>query len=148
MNTGLLLFIGLAAGALIPIQTSLNSLLGKSMGHPLLTTLTVFLIGGFACLVGMLIVKPSLPSIGSLNAVPLSAWMGGIISLFYVVVVVFLAPKLGVGLTTALILVGQLVTAVVLDHFGLLGNVMHPINFMRLLGVSLMFMGIYLVKSY
>ena len=59
-----------------------------------------------------------------------------------------LAPRLGVGLTTCLILVGQLITALAIDHFGAFGAPQQAINLWRLGGLALMVAGVVVVKTH
>ncbi len=140
--------LAIVAGMMIPLQTSLNALLGRYSGHPLMTTLLVFIIGGIACSAALLVVRPNLPTVASLQAAPAVSWSGGLFAMLYVVVAVSVIPKLGVGFTTTAILVGQMVMALTLDHYGLLGNATHPINAQRLGGIALMVMGMALIKRY
>ena len=144
----MLLGFGLLAGIIIPIQTALNAQLSRTAGHPLLTTLCVFGIGGMACVLALAISRPALPELAEWRSLPLWAWGGGIISMIYVVLVVFIAPRLGVGLTTTLVLAGQLLAAMLLDHFGALGNPIHPMNPMRAVGLGLMIAGVLLIKKF
>ncbi|MDE2579825.1 MAG: DMT family transporter [Hyphomicrobiales bacterium] len=148
MPSALLWTLGVLAGVLIPVQTALNAQLGRTAGHPLLTTLVVFIVGGVACALGLAVVRPFLPDLAAWRAAPPVAWGGGIIAMAYVVLLVFLAPRIGVGLTTALVLVGQLAAALALDHFGALGNPVHALNLARALGFVLMVAGVALIKIY
>jgi bacterial/archaeal transporter family-2 protein len=148
MTQSLLWVLGILAGILIPIQTALNAQLGRIAGHPIVTTLLVFLVGVLACIFALLVMQPATPQLAQFGQVPLWAWGGGMIAMVYVVLLVTLAPKLGVGLTTALVLVGQLLAALALDHFGVLGNPQHSLNIMRLLGLALMIAGVVLIKNY
>ena len=59
-----------------------------------------------------------------------------------------LNATLDATLMIGLIVGGQLVMAVILDHFGWLGYAQHPINPMRLLGVGLLVGGVLLVKRF
>jgi transporter family-2 protein len=148
MPQSLLWGLGVFAGVLIPLQTALNAQLGRTAGHPVLTTLVVFAVGILACLLGLLVFRPAIPASGVwLNVLPL-AWGGGVIAVFYVVLLVTLAPRIGVGLTTALVLVGQLAAALALDHFGALGNPVHALNAMRAIGLALMIGGVALIKTF
>ena len=52
---------------------------------------------------------------------------------------------MGVLLTAAV--AGQLAAALVLDHFGLLGLVRHPVNLSRALGLILVLVGAVLVRK-
>ncbi len=140
--------LGLLAGIIIPVQTAMNAHLDRTAGHPLLTTLIVFVIGGLVCSVILIFLRPTFPELAQWRNAPSWAWGGGLIALLYVILLVYLAPRLGVGLTTTLVLVGQLLAAMLLDHFGALGNPLHPINTMRMVGVGAMIFGVILIKVY
>jgi hypothetical protein len=71
-------------------------------------------------------------------AMPPSAWLGGITGSAYVVSVILVSPRLGLAATMALIIAGQTLGTMLLDHFGLLGFAVHPANSMRLLGAALL----------
>jgi transporter family-2 protein len=78
--------------------------------------------------------------------VPVSAWVGGIIATLYILAVVYLVPKLGVGSAAVLIIAGQLVTALVLDHLGAFGTAQDPITWIKAAGAGLVLAGAALVK--
>jgi transporter family-2 protein len=146
--TWVLWLCGLCVGVLIPIQTALNARLGRTTGHPLVSSIIVFVIGGLICVAALLITRPPWPAPAAWRELPIWAYGGGVISIVYVVLTVWLAPRLGVGLTTGLILVGQLFAAILLDHFGWFGNPQHTLNPMRALGLSLMVIGLVLIKRF
>ena len=146
MRNILHLLLALLAGVMIPIQTSLNAELDKFGKHPITTTLIVFSVGVIVCLAGLAISRPHLPSLSTANAVPIWAWLGGAIAVIYVVLLVLVLPRIGVGLTTALVLLGQMIAAMALDHYGVLGNPQHSFGWGRLLGVICMACGVVLIK--
>jgi bacterial/archaeal transporter family-2 protein len=104
LSQSLFWLLGIFAGILIPVQTALNAQLGRTVGHSITTTLIVFLIGVVTCLISLLAIRPAAPQLAAFSQVPIWAWGGGMIAMVYVVLLVTLAPKLGVGLTTALVL--------------------------------------------
>ena len=53
--------------------------------------------------------------------------------------------SLGAGGVTAATIAGQLATAVVVDHFGLLGVERQPVTALRLVGIALLAGGVFLV---
>ena len=55
--------------------------------------------------------------------------------------------RLGVTTTAAVLLVGQLALALVIDHFGLLDIQRIPINPLRLLGVVLAIVSVVLLRT-
>jgi transporter family-2 protein len=61
---------------------------------------------------------------------------------------ILLAPKLGAGALVALIVAGQLIFSVLLDHFGWFGFLQHPANVTRLAGCSLMIVGVFLISRF
>ena len=91
--------------------------------------------------------RPPLPSLNALAAAPKTIWIGGLIATVYILAIVILTPKLGVGLTTSLILVGQLITAIALDHFGVFGTPQHQITLWRVAGLAMMIAGVITIKA-
>ena len=59
-----------------------------------------------------------------------------------------MARELGAVTLTALVVVGQLVCSVVLDHFGLLGFELHAASAGRLLGCGLLVAGLALIWKF
>ena len=60
---------------------------------------------------------------------------------------IYLAPRLGATSMLAWLLAGQMLASLLLDHYGWLGFPEQPINWTRLLGVSLLIAGALLVRS-
>jgi transporter family-2 protein len=59
-----------------------------------------------------------------------------------------LAPRLGVATTIALVVAGQMLAAVALDHYGLLGVPVRPVNAWRGLGAALLVAGVVLLRRF
>ncbi len=74
-------------------------------------------------------------------------YAGGLLGAVYVVGVIALAPRLGALLTFALVIAGQLLASLLLDHLGLLYP-RHPVNLPRLLGALLLLAGVVLIRRY
>ena len=53
-----------------------------------------------------------------------------------------LAPKLGVANMLLFIIIGQLLSGMVIDHFGLLGMPVKPVDVSKLMGIGLMVLGL------
>ncbi len=77
-----------------------------------------------------------------------SAWTGRVLGAFYVASSVLLVPRLGVALTFSLIIAGQMLIILVIDHFGLLGIAIKEISLPRLLGVTLITIGVVLIRKF
>jgi transporter family-2 protein len=56
-------------------------------------------------------------------------------------------PRLGGTMMITLIIVGQLLTGIVIDHFGLLGVAVRPVDLSRILGVIVLLIGGYLISK-
>jgi bacterial/archaeal transporter family-2 protein len=142
-----LLYLGLAliTGALIPIQAATNAAFSKSIGTPVITGLMVFVVGLIGMLVFILVSRPAFPSTQQLAAAPLYGYLGGLIVATYVIMITILAPRIGVGTAIGLIVTGQILCAVLIDHFGWFNVPPHAINSTRIAGILLMIAGVYLV---
>jgi bacterial/archaeal transporter family-2 protein len=77
--------------------------------------------------------------------VPMWAWFGGLFGAFYVAISTVVAAELGATSLLALALAGQLLMALIVDHFGWLGLPENPITLGRLFGVSLLAVGVWLI---
>jgi transporter family-2 protein len=57
-------------------------------------------------------------------------------------------PRFGVALTFSLLIAGQMIATLPIDHFGFLGTPVREINLPRLLGVALVILGVILIRRY
>ena len=74
------------------------------------------------------------------------SWMGGFFGAVYIGIPILMFPRLGAALVIALIILGQMIAAMVFDHFGILGVPEHPITSVRLLGVLMLLAGVVLIR--
>ncbi|HAP94032.1 MAG TPA: hypothetical protein DCM26_05350 [Desulfotomaculum sp.] len=140
----LALLIAAAAGMLMAMQGSLNAALSKMIGL-LETTFVVHLVG--LVLVGILLFALGLGD-GQLSQFARSPWytyLGGVLGVLIVYGVVCSIPKVGVAPATTAIILGQVFTATVIDHFGLLGMERLPFTWYRVAGMLLMAGGAWLL---
>jgi transporter family-2 protein len=143
-----LILAAFAMGAMVPLQLVFNGQLGGVTRNAFTASLIVFLVGTAVLLVLVAVMRPQLPSFAELVAAPRTVWLGGLIATCYIVAIVIITPRLGVGLTTGLILVGQLCMALALDHFGAFGNPQHTLGLGRAAGLALMIAGVITIKSF
>jgi transporter family-2 protein len=137
------------AGALIPVQSSVNAQLGRAIGHPLGAAMMNFFVG-LIVLIGMAtVLRAPFPTPARLSDAPF--WMivgGGVMGSFFVFTALFLTPKLGAATLVAGIMAGQIVGSLVIDHFGLFGLPQHELNVGRIAGVLLLIAGVVLVRKF
>jgi bacterial/archaeal transporter family-2 protein len=142
------LLVALVGGALVTLQTGSNARLKEALGHPLYAVVISSLIGVALLCATIVVTRTPLPSSGRLIGAPWTAWWGGILGAAYAITVVVLAHQLGAATLTALVVTGQLVCSVVLDHFGLLGFELHAAGAVRLLGCALLVAGTALIWKF
>lgn len=143
------LLIALIAGIGIPIQAVLNNKLSDFVAHPIIAVLVSFIVGTLALLTYIFAAGIPLSNAATtLKNAPWAAWTGGLIGAFYVSSLIFLIPRLGVALSFSLIIAGQMLMTVVIDHYGLLGIPVHSINWQRAFGVVLITIGVILVRRF
>ena len=87
----------------------------------------------------------SAPSLDAIRQVSWWKWTGGLIGAVYVTTVIVSVPKIGTANLVSLSVAGQLLAAVVLDHYGLMGFALHPANGWRILGMIVIIAGVVLV---
>ncbi|WP_026792255.1 DMT family transporter [Pleomorphomonas oryzae] len=136
----------LSAGAMLPLQALFNARLGRSVG-------SMFYAAGFsAALSALLLVLAGFfamggsPRTGDLSAVPAWAWAGGVCGLVTLAGITFAAPRLGAGSTVALVVTGQVIFSLVLDHFGLFGLAPQAVTLQRALAAALLLSGAFLIR--
>jgi bacterial/archaeal transporter family-2 protein len=148
MNNITLSIFALIAGALVPLQLAFNAQLGGITKNAFTASLIVFLVGTIALSAILLVMRPQLPTMVQLSSAPKTVWLGGLIATFYILAVVVITPRLGVGPTVGLILVGQLLVGQLIDHFGAFGNPQHTLTLLRGVGLSMMIFGVFLIIKF
>mgnify|MGYP001597553349 FL=1 len=134
----------LLAGIGIPILAALNSALGMRIGSP--TTAAAIL---FTIAVGGAWIIASITGFSGLDEVvsaPKHLLLAGLLVLFYVLSITIIAPKFGVGNAVFFVLLGQILSATLIDHFGLFGAAITQLSLTRVLGLGLMIAGIGLTR--
>jgi transporter family-2 protein len=134
--------MAILAGVALPIQVRLNRQVKEVFGSPLQGTFVSFAIGTVAALLACLVARYTWPSSGKITGAPSWIWLGGVLGVYLIFTTIFVSPKMGAALTLALVVSGQLVTSTVLDHMGALGFPKHPLNLVRLSGVTLVCIGV------
>ncbi|HKJ04221.1 MAG TPA: DMT family transporter [Geopsychrobacteraceae bacterium] len=142
MSNILLLIVIIAGGVAAAIQPVINARLAIRTG--VLESATVsFAVGTLVLLVLSLTVsKGSFRGIVGAQPWEIS---GGLYGAFFVSLMILAVPRLGVTTVMAALIVAQLVTGLVFDHYGLMGVRMAPIDLKRIIGVVLLLLGTVLI---
>jgi bacterial/archaeal transporter family-2 protein len=139
-------FLVVAAGCSVAFQQLLNANLGKTLQSAWWSAFVSYFGGTMALAAVLVILREPLINFASATRVPLIAWTGGIFGAIFIATSVVMIPRLGVATVMTLIVVGQLLSSLVFDHFGLLGTPQHPITFVRLLGAACLIAGAAMVR--
>ena len=146
MNISPLLLAAIACGALIPIHAGMNAGLSQAAGHSFWATILSFGVS-FVCLaVVVALFQPTLPTWASLAAAPFWVWFGGAIGVVYVIATMMLAPRLGAARFIAAIVAGQMIMALLIDHYGLIGFPRHDVDLSRILGAVFVIGGVIVMQ--
>ncbi|MEP1445223.1 MAG: DMT family transporter [Paraglaciecola sp.] len=136
----------LLAGTLIALQASVNAQLGVLLKSPVIATSVAFLLSAVISFVVIVLTSQSLPPVKTIASIPAYFWMGGVVSALGVGLCYYLIPLMGVGSMMSYALTGQLITAMVIAHFGLFGSAEIPVTSTKLLGALAMMIGIALIN--
>lgn len=134
-----------AAGLGIPVFAALNSALGQQLGGPVAATAITFAVGFVIAMAALSFI--GFPPASAFTFERPWIWSGAIFMLFYATSVAFAAPRIGLGNAIFFVLLGQIVAAAIIDHFGLLGSIQSAITPKRALGLVVMAVGIYLARK-
>ncbi|WP_324827674.1 DMT family transporter [Qipengyuania zhejiangensis] len=134
-----------AAGIGIPVFAALNSALGKQLGGPVAATAVTFAVGLVIAMI--MLVITGLPQASAFHFETPWIWFGAIFMLFYATSVAYAAPRIGLGNAIFFVLLGQIVAAAAIDHFGWLGAIQSSLTPKRLIGIAVMTLGIYLARK-
>lgn len=135
--------IMLAAGLGIPVLAALNAALGQRLGSPAAAALILFLVA-LLCSGATLAVAGG--SFRGLALAPAHLFLGGVLVAFYVLSIIWIAPGFGIGNAIFFVLMGQIVSAGLIDHFALFGARHSPVGALRLTGMLMMAGGVFLTQ--
>lgn len=135
----------LAAGFGIPILAALNAALGVRLGSPVAAAAILFVVALSATLIVLVFTRPA----ALLNAgqAPKHLYLAGLLVAFYILSITFVAPRFGIGNAVFFVLLGQLVSAAAIDHFGLFGANVSPLSLTRTIGIALMAAGVFMTQQ-
>ncbi|WP_415403685.1 DMT family transporter [Tateyamaria sp. SN3-11] len=137
--------IMLLAGVGIPILAALNAALGTRLGSPAAAAVVLFLIALTAS--ALVFAATGAQGMARLAAAPKHLFLAGVLIAFYVLSITYIAPHFGVGNAVFFVLLGQLISAAAIDHFGLFGAQATALGAARIGGIALMAAGVWLTQQ-
>ena len=148
-NIYLYILLAVVAGAMMPTQAATNNKMAVVLGNsPILAAFISFFIGTAALFIYVIASGTPLGDIAAAKSAPPIAWIGGVLGAFFVTATVILVPRLGVAMTFSLIIAGQMIVTLIIDHYGLLGVPVKEISIARIGGILLITAGVVLIRKF
>jgi len=135
--------MAICAGLGITLQTTLNAQLAKGVGGDSVAAALFSFTAGALCLGLYSLMRGGI--VASLVAIPAQPWwslLGGLLGAGALLSYVVLAPKVGLSALLGLAIAGQIISSLVIDHFGLLGAAQRPVSLIKLGGLIVMLAGL------
>ena len=133
------------AGGATALQAPTNARLMTAVGSPVNAAFVSFAVG--TAVRGVLaLALQTRPDLTAARGLPWYAWMGGVYGVVFVIAATWAVPRMGVATTVTLMVAGQLMLSLALDHFGALGVPKQPINLTRIAGIALVIGGVLLAR--
>jgi bacterial/archaeal transporter family-2 protein len=142
-----LYLLALGAGVSVVTQQALNGSLRTALGSPAWAGLVSYAGGLITMIVAVIALRERVPSWKTVVDVPWYAWSGGVFGGAFILLAILLLPSLGAATLFALVIAGQVLAAVTLDHFGAFGLTPHPVGAARLMGAALLIAGVVLIRE-
>lgn len=142
------ILMALLAGCILPIQASINAKLGSYLKTPLMAALINFLVGLVILLFFAIGSRTPNNICQAIKEAPIFSWIGGLLGATYVTSIIFLVPRLGAALSFGLIVAGQLIFSLIIDHYGILGVPIQGINTGKIIGVILIILGVIMIRRF
>lgn len=145
------LIIGFIFGFCPPIQTTINSALGQQLHSSIMASLVSFTVGTIVLFILTLIFNKSL-KVATFNSkqgkLKPIYFIGGILGVIFVTTNIILMPHLGAALTTIIVMLGQMLMGIIIDHFGLLGTHVNKVTTRKVSGIIAIMIGIILLRLF
>lgn len=136
------------AGATMPTQAATNNKMAAFVESPILSAFISFAVGTVALFAYIIVSGVPLGNLSAAKDAPAIAWIGGLLGAFFVTAAVALMPKLGVAMTFSILIAGQMIVTLFIDHFGLLGVPIKEISIARVGGILLITAGVILIRKF
>jgi len=149
MNT--LGLIAVIAGGFIALQATMNARLGVHFNNVWLAIVYAFFISFILTSVWFAAVYfktlKSQVILLQLSAVPWYLWFASVFSVLGVGAMYWLIPKMGTGIMMSYALIGQLIVAMLISHFGLFDSPQKLLSISKVIGSILLIVGVVLINK-
>ena len=141
--------ITLAVGAAVSlvVQQALNANLRLALGSAVWPGFTSYLVGTICMALFAIATREPMPAADVTGKVPFWAWSGGLFGAVFIGLAILLIPRIGAATFFTLLVTGQMLASLCLDHFGLLGVPVHPVSLVRFAGAACLIVGVVLIRQ-
>ena len=142
--TGLfpVIIIATVGGVAITLQAQFMGVMDKRIGT-LESMFITYGIGGLLIAFAMLVNRGG--NLAAWGSVPWYTLSAGVLGLIIVGTIGYSTPRLGLVTTLTILVASQFIVGALLDHFGILGADLRPLNPTRLAGIGVMLLGVWLI---
>ena len=142
----MLLLLAMLVGAIVPVQTAINTRLRQSVGSPIGATFVSFIIAVVvASVISWGASGALVPDLSTAASQPWWAWLGGFMGVMFIAGNIVLFPQLGPVQTVILPILGQVIMGLLVDALGLFESPRVSVGALRLLGAVVVVAGIAMV---
>lgn len=142
----LLTILALIAGTSFVVQQAVNANLRSELGSVWWAGFFSYLGGTVIMLIMVVLMREPFLSPSLISRSTWWSWSGGLFGAIYIATSILLLPRLGTFTVVVLIVVGQLVTSLAFDHFGILNVPHHPASITRMAGAVFLIIGAVLIR--
>ena len=141
--------VALMMGLFMAIQPAINLELRRFVGSPAQAAMVSTFVSTIS--LGLFVFgyqRKPWPSFDAAISTPWWIWVGGVLGAIYVAGSGVLVSRLGTALAHSLVVLGQMVTALVVDRFGWFGVASHDLSPGRVFGVALVISGVAMIRMF
>lgn len=140
------LLLAVAAGIGLVVQQALNAGLRGGLDSAAWAGFVSYAVGTL-CMVALIVaLRDPIPTAATMARIPPYWWIGGVFGAGFIGLAILLVPQIGAATFFALLITGQMLASLTLDHFGWFGLAERPVDPLRLLGAALLIGGVILIR--
>lgn len=132
-------------GASLAVQIGLNATMRQHVGSPMAAALINFVVGTLVLFVIVVLSRGSLPVLAQAGGAPWWVWSAGLLGAGFIAASTAFGPLIGGATFLALLVAGQMIAALAIDHYGVLGFPVRPVDGWRIAGALLVIAGVFLL---
>ncbi|MFK3724298.1 DMT family transporter [Pseudomonas monteilii] len=129
------------AGSMMPLQAVVNARLARAVGGPIWAAAISALLLTLVLIIAGSAFNRCWPKLAQASGLPWWAWIGGLCGAIVLSATAAVAPRIGAANMMALVMVGQVITAMLLDRLGWFGMPIQPMSASRILAALFLIAG-------